>query len=254
MPHCLLNRTSATEVWRWLHWKVHLLSFAYSAQRSLLNRAKWSLFGWVQMQRLFSNTFSRSWNLPQFMKISSSKKYVLESQRFWPIMISSPRSEIWANLDCDTCELESAVIFSIQTEHKTRTACFNEYAFQKEKGANGWNQSSWFKCNFHQLQVFFVQVDKKETRVRVRQEWKGGSSWSHYTLKLHPGMCQYRMFRLLHAYLSANVEGLCYYSVTSVQRWRGWPLGSNMDTWYGEECCRHSGAQHTQQLITWEYF
>ena len=75
-------------------------------------------------------------DLKHFMKISESKD-VLESQRFWPIMISSPRSEIWANLDCDTCELESAVIFSIQTEHKTRTARFNECAFQKQKGANG---------------------------------------------------------------------------------------------------------------------
>ena len=40
-------------------------------------------------------------DLKHFMKINESKD-VLESQRFWPIMISSFRFEISANLDWDT--------------------------------------------------------------------------------------------------------------------------------------------------------
>ena len=83
------------------------LSFAYSAQRSQLNRAKCSLFNRVQMQRLFSKSFLRIWNTFSFHKHHqcTAVQWVKRcggKSALCPIMISGLRSEISANLDCDT--------------------------------------------------------------------------------------------------------------------------------------------------------
>ena len=105
LPHCVTDRVQLRSLAA--HWKLRPLSFAYSAQRSQLNRPKCSLFGGVQMQRLFSMSFLRIWNTFSFHKHHqcTAVQWVKRcggKSALCPIMISSLRSEISANLDCDT--------------------------------------------------------------------------------------------------------------------------------------------------------
>ena len=100
LPHCVTDRVQLRSLAA--HWKLRPLSFAYSAQRSQLNRPKCSLFGGVQMQRLFSMSFLRIWNTFALYKHHQWVKRCGGKSALCPIMISSLRSEISANLDCDT--------------------------------------------------------------------------------------------------------------------------------------------------------
>ena len=123
--------------------KLHLLSFAYCAQRSEPKRTKWSPFGWVQMQWLFSNTFPvQSETCP----ILCDSKDLVESQRFWPIMISSFRFEISANLDWDTWvevsrKMSNSNMFSIAwykegiLNESTATRCSSFWLIRSTQGS-----------------------------------------------------------------------------------------------------------------------
>ena len=155
LPHCVTDRVQLRSLAA--HWKLRPLSFAYSAQRSQLNRPKCSLFGGVQMQRLFSMSFLRIWNTFSFHKHHqcTAVQWVKRcggKSALCPIMISSLRSEISANLDCDTWIRVSSNFFSIQTEYQRQGLLdLMNMLFKRKGGLMNIIKAGWFKCDFHQV-------------------------------------------------------------------------------------------------------
>ena len=170
LPHCVTDRVQLRSLAA--HWKLRPLSCAYSAQRSQLNRPKCSLFGGVQMQRLFSMFFLRIWNTFSFHKHHqcSESKDVVESQRFaqlWYQASGLRYRPIWTV----THESESAVIFFNSNRiPETRTARFNEYAFQKQKWVNEHNQSKLVQVL---LSSSKVETPTRCSSFRLIRDWQG---------------------------------------------------------------------------------
>ena len=170
------------------------LSSAYCAQRSQTNRAEWSLCSTeTYCRRCFQTLSPKMWNPAHFIRFSESKD-AERSQHFWPIMISSLRSEISPNLGCDTwIKVSSNLLISnrAKVEHTSLPLLVSEWDVTWIRSGPGVLRSG---C-------------RGEHRVKVRWECMRGGQ----PVMLHlatGGMCRYEKFSLPQSLLSAEVAGL----------------------------------------------
>ena len=168
------------------------LSSAYCAQRSQTNRAEWSLCSTeTYCRRCFQTLSPQMWNPAHFIRFSESKD-AERSQHFWPIMISSLRSEISPNLGCDTWIKVSSNLL-IPNRAKVDHTFLLLFV-------SGWI-ATWI------CPGVLRSGCRGEHRVKVRWECIIGGQ----PVMLHlatGGMCRYEKFSLPQSLLSAEVAGL----------------------------------------------
>ena len=174
LPHCVTDRGCSSEVWRRIENCAHLASpiLLKGLSWTVLNApcsAEFKCSDCFQCPSCGSETLSHFINIISALQCSESKD-VVESQRFaqlWYQASGLRYRPIWTV----THESESAVIFFNSNRiPETRTALFNEYAFQKQKWVNEHNQSK--------LVQVLLSSSKVETPTRCSsftliRDWQG---------------------------------------------------------------------------------
>ena len=159
------------------------------------------------LQALLSNTFPQMWNPAHFIRFSESKD-AERSQHFWPIMISSLRSEISPNLGCDTwIKVSSNLLISKQSKSRSRPFAFI---------------CQWMNCDLNMLR-------SRCSSFRLQRRTQGQSKVRMYHRRpashVTPGNWR-------------NVQIWKVFTSTVLAQCRGGrvePGGSNRETWYAGE-------------------
>ena len=168
LPHCVTDRVQLRSLAA--HWKLRPLSFAYS----LLKGLSWTVLNApcsveFKCSDCFQCPSCGSETLSHFINIISAV-----SQKMWWKVSALPnydiKPQVWDIGQFGLWIRVSSNFFNSNRIPETRTARFNEYAFQKERWVNEHNQSRLVQVLLSSSKV------EKPTRCssfRLIRDWQG---------------------------------------------------------------------------------